>query len=66
MTISQDDIENKQIKQLVTNNNDRIEALKNLINKVHNIKSSDKKELLQEDKSNESTNGLTSVNDYDI
>jgi len=37
MTSNEDDFNNQQVNQLVTENNDRIEALKNLISKVDNL-----------------------------
>ena len=37
MTSNEDDFNNQQVNQLVTESNDRIEALKSLISKVDNL-----------------------------
>ena len=51
MTSNEDDFNNKQVNQLVTENNDRIEALKNLISKVDNLNLSDNEKKNPEENS---------------
>ncbi len=51
MTSNEDDFNNQQVNQLVTENNDRIEALKNLISKVDNLNLSDNEKKNHEENS---------------